>query len=115
MVVAPVLAVLQGIAPTAGRAEPIRVEKGGEAAPDVLAERLVELGYLRVDVVEHRGEFAVRGGVLDVFPAEQRRPMRLEFWGDEIDSIRRFVPVDAAVGGRGRCRRDRSGARADPR
>ena len=92
VVVAPVLAVLQGIAPTAGRAEPIRVEKGGEAAPDVLAERLVELGYLRVDVVEHRGEFAVRGGVLDVFPAEQRRPMRLEFWGDEIDSIRRFVP-----------------------
>ena len=45
-----------------------------------------------MDVVEHRGEFAVRGGVLDVFPAEQRRPMRLEFWGDEIDSIRRFVP-----------------------
>ena len=92
VVVAPVLAVLQGIAPTAGLAEPIRLEKGGEAAPDALAERLVELGYLRVDVVEHRGEFAVRGGVLDVFPAEQRRPMRLEFWGDEIDSIRRFVP-----------------------
>ena len=86
------LAVLQGIAPTAGSAEPIRLEHGGEAAPDALAERLVELGYLRVDVVEHRGEFAVRGGVLDVFPAEQRRPMRLEFWGDEIDSIRRFVP-----------------------
>jgi transcription-repair coupling factor (superfamily II helicase) len=92
VVVAPVLAVLQGIAPTAGLAEPIRLEHGGEAAPDVLAERLVELGYVRVDVVEHRGEFAVRGGVLDVFPAEQRRPMRLEFWGDEIDSIRRFVP-----------------------
>jgi hypothetical protein len=63
-----------------------------EAAPDALAERLIELGYGRVDVVEHRGEFAVRGGVLDVFPAEQRRPMRLEFWGDEIESIRRFVP-----------------------
>ena len=60
--------------------------------PIGLAERLVDLGYVRADVVEHRGEFAVRGGVLDVFPAEQRRPMRLEFWGDEIESIRRFVP-----------------------
>ena len=92
VVVAPVVAALQGIAPTAGIAEPIRVQRGGEAAPDALAERLIELGYGRVDVVEHRGEFAVRGGVLDVFPAEQRRPMRLEFWGDEIESIRRFVP-----------------------
>ena len=97
----------------AGRARS-ELEQGGEAAPDELAERLVELGYHRVDVVEHRGEFAVRGGVLDVFPAEQRRPMRLEFWGDEIDSIRRVRPLHAALGGRGRCRRARPGARADP-
>ena len=92
VVVAPVLAALQGIAPTAGAAAPIGLARGADAAPDTLAEQLVDLGYLRVDVVEHRGEFAVRGGVLDVFPAEQRRPVRLEFWGDEIESIRRFVP-----------------------
>ncbi|MEP6758704.1 MAG: transcription-repair coupling factor [Actinomycetota bacterium] len=92
VVVAPVLAAMQGIAPTAGAADPIRLAQGAETAPDALAERLVELGYQRVDIVEHRGEFAVRGGVLDAFPAEQRRPVRLEFWGDEIESIRRFVP-----------------------
>ena len=81
----------------------------------MLARRLVELGYLRVDVVEHRGEFAVRGGVLDVFPAEQRRPVRLEFWGDEIDSIRRFVPSTQLSASAVERRRGRAGARADPR
>ncbi len=54
--------------------------------------RLVDLGYSRADIVEHRGEFAVRGGVVDVFPGTARRPVRLEFWGDEIESLREFVP-----------------------
>ena len=93
VIVAPALAALQGVAPTLGAADPIVVTRGGQTAPDVLAERLVALGYGRVDVVEHRAEFAVRGGVVDVFPADQRRPFRLEFWGDEIESIRRFVPA----------------------
>jgi transcription-repair coupling factor (superfamily II helicase) len=43
-------------------------------------------------VVEHRGEFAVRGGVVDVFPGTARRPVRLDYWGDEVESIREFVP-----------------------
>jgi transcription-repair coupling factor (superfamily II helicase) len=63
-----------------------------EVAPDMLAERLSELGYLRVDVVEHRGEFAVRGGVVDIFPGIARRPARLEYWGDEIERLREFSP-----------------------
>ena len=46
----------------------------------------------RADVVEHRGEFAVRGGVVDVFPGTARRPVRLEYWGDEIESLREFSP-----------------------
>jgi len=92
VVVAPAVAAMQAVAPTIGRAEPIEVAPGMELAPDGLAERLVELGYERVDVVEHRGEFALRGGVLDVFPADERRPVRLEFWGDEVESLRRFVP-----------------------
>ncbi len=92
VVVAPAVAALQAVAPTIGTADPIELAKGSEVAPDALAERLVELGYGRVDVVEHRGEFALRGGVLDVFPADERRPIRLEFWGDEVESIRRFVP-----------------------
>ena len=65
---------------------------GLDLPPDDLAERLVELGYARADVVEHRGEFALRGGVLDVFPGTARRPVRLDYWGDEVESIREFVP-----------------------
>jgi transcription-repair coupling factor (superfamily II helicase) len=92
VVVAPVVSALQALAPTIGTAEPLELRVGGSVAPDVLAERLIDLGYERVDVVEHRGEFAARGGVLDVFPADERRPVRLEFWGDDIEEIRRFVP-----------------------
>jgi transcription-repair coupling factor (superfamily II helicase) len=75
-----------------GGTDPVELRAGVELAPDVLAGRLVELGYARADVVEHRGEFAVRGGVLDVFPGTARRPARLEFWGDEIESVREFSP-----------------------
>jgi transcription-repair coupling factor (superfamily II helicase) len=92
VVVAPAVAAAQGIAPSTGTAAPLEVATGDEAAPDALADRLVVLGYERADVVQRRGEFAVRGGVLDVFPADARRPVRLEFWGDEIESIRVFVP-----------------------
>ncbi len=90
--VAPVLAAMQGLIPTLGAVPPLELVAGRELAPDALAERLVELGYRRADVVEHRGEFAVRGGVLDVFPGAGRRPVRLEYWGDEIESVREFSP-----------------------
>ena len=60
------------------------------------AERLIEhlriVGYNQVDVVEMPGEFAHRGGLLDVYPPEQDRPVRVEFFGDEIESIRKFDP-----------------------
>ena len=92
VLVAPALAVMQGIVPTLGEVPPIELVKGVELPPDAIAERLVVLGYQRADVVEHRGEFAVRGGVLDVFPGNARRPVRLEYWGDEIESLREFVP-----------------------
>ena len=61
--------------------------------PDELAERLVAQGYTRSDVVEHRGEFAVRGGIVDVFPGTGRRPARAEFDGDQIESLRSFTPA----------------------
>ncbi len=83
---------MQGLVPTLGEVPPLELVNGLELPPDALAERLVDLGYLRADVVEHRGEFAVRGGVLDVFPGNARRPVRLEYWGDEIESLREFVP-----------------------
>ncbi len=92
VVVAPSLAAMQGTLPSLGATPPVELVAGVELAPDALAERLVDLGYLRSDVVEHRGEFAVRGGVVDVFPGTARRPARLEYWGDEIESLREFVP-----------------------
>ena len=90
LVVAPVLAALHGLAPSLGDHEPLKITRGAAVPPDVLAERLVDLGYARVDVVEHRGEFAVRGGIVDVFPATVRRPVRAEFYGDEVESLREF-------------------------
>ncbi len=92
MVVAPALAAMQGVIPTLGTVPSLELVAGRELAPDELAESLVDLGYVRADVVEHRGEFAVRGGVVDVFPGTARRPVRLEYWGDEIESLREFVP-----------------------
>jgi transcription-repair coupling factor (superfamily II helicase) len=92
VVVAPVLAAMHGVIPTLGATDPLDLAPGRELPPDALAERLEELGYRRVDVVEHRGVFAVRGGVLDVFPGTARRPVRLDYWGDEIESLRSFTP-----------------------
>jgi len=56
-----------------------------------LTARLVEMGYERNYMVERRGEFAVRGGILDVFPPASERPVRAELWGDEITSLREFA------------------------
>jgi len=91
VLIAPPLAAMQGVVPTLGSVPPLALAEGLELAPDALAERLVDLGYRRTDVVEHRGEFAVRGGVVDVFPGGARRPARLEYWGDEVESIREFT------------------------
>src|SRR5437867_795897 len=65
----------------------------GEAlAPDALAARLVEWGYHRVPLVQDPGDLAVRGGLLDVFPAGYERPVRLEFADDTVESLRAFDP-----------------------
>ena len=92
VVVAPVVAALQGLNPRLGTDPPLRLSANDEIAPEVLVDRLVELGYVRTDVVEHRGELAVRGGIVDVFASTGRRPVRAEFWGDQIDSLREFSP-----------------------
>jgi transcription-repair coupling factor (superfamily II helicase) len=90
---APATAIVQRVVPDLGRDEPLVLVRGSETPLEAVAERLLALGYVRADVVEHRGEFAVRGGVLDVFPGTERRPVRAEFWGDEIESLRSFVPA----------------------
>ena len=60
---------------------------------DVIA-RLVELAYTRVDMVGQRGEFAVRGGILDIFAPTAEHPVRIEFWGDEVTEMRMFAVAD---------------------
>ncbi len=92
VMVTPALAAMQGLIPTLGMTPPVKLVAGRELPPEEFAGRLVELGYRRADVVEHRGEFAVRGGVLDVFPGAARRPVRLDYVGDEIESLREFSP-----------------------
>ncbi len=61
---------------------------------EALPERLVEMGYVREDLVESPGEFSVRGGIVDVYPPNRRAPVRVEFFGDEIESLREFRPDD---------------------
>ncbi|HEX5017589.1 MAG TPA: transcription-repair coupling factor [Actinomycetes bacterium] len=94
VVVAPVRAILQPIAVGLGDIDPVRIVVGQEIDLDRVVEQLVEAGYLRVDIVERRGEFAVRGGILDVFPAVEEHPLRVELWGDIVEEVRWFKAAD---------------------
>jgi transcription-repair coupling factor (superfamily II helicase) len=73
-----------------GEREYIKVEEGKDFPFEELLKRLIELGYERVDIVEGPGEFAVRGGIIDIFPPHIPQPIRLVFLGDTIEEIRRF-------------------------
>src|SRR5580704_10134739 len=79
------------VAPDA-RPAPLRLERGAEPGIDGLAEALAYAGYERVERVEERGQFAVRGGLVDVFPSTGREPLRIDLFGDEIEAIRAFSP-----------------------
>ncbi len=94
VVVASVRAVIQPIEASVPDAVPARVRVGEQSELTVLVEQLVNLGYERVDLVERRGQLAVRGGIVDVFPAHEEHAVRVEFWGDEVDSIRYFAVAD---------------------
>ncbi|GII64566.1 transcription-repair-coupling factor [Sphaerisporangium krabiense] len=94
VVVAPVRAVLQPLVTGLGDLMPVRLRAGDDADLDEVVERLVAGGYHRVDMVEKRGEVAVRGGLLDVFPPTEEHPLRLEFWGDTVEEIRWFKVAD---------------------
>jgi len=74
------------------RPEPVRLTVGDEPGGQGLAEALALAGYARVERVEERGQFAVRGGIVDVFPSTGREPMRVELFGDEIEQVRAFSP-----------------------
>src|SRR5256885_6590119 len=88
VLVTPVLSAMQAAPASLGTTEPVLIEREGTVVTDDLAGHLVSLGYERADVVEHRGEFAVRGGIVAGFPGTARRPARVEPYGDDIASIR---------------------------
>jgi transcription-repair coupling factor (superfamily II helicase) len=71
-----------------------RIAKGERIEREALVEQLNALGYQRVDTVAEHGEYAVRGSLIDLFPAGESQALRLDFFGDEIDSLRRFDPAD---------------------
>ena len=68
------------------------LKTGDSADTSELAERLINAGYTRSQLCEGSGQFSVRGGIFDLFPVNSEKPCRIEFWGDEIDSISYFDP-----------------------
>ena len=94
VVVAPVRSLLQPIVAGLGDLEPVTLQAGQACELDDLLTRLVEIGYSRADLVGSRGEIAVRGGIVDVFPATEEHPLRIEFFGDTIEEIRYFKVAD---------------------
>lgn len=95
VVVASVRAALQPLADNLAELAPIELVAGGRGYDlSQLAVRLVDLAYARVDMVSRRGEFAVRGGILDVFPPTADHPVRVEFFGDEVEELRAFSVAD---------------------
>ncbi|MEE4274995.1 MAG: hypothetical protein V2J16_03920, partial [Thermoleophilia bacterium] len=89
VVVADAVAALERFLPLDLQPEPLRLVVGEETPFDLTVERLVALGYGRVEQVRGRGEFAVRGGLVDVYPSIGE-PLRVEFWGDEVERLRTF-------------------------
>ncbi|WP_286959178.1 MULTISPECIES: transcription-repair coupling factor [Arsenicicoccus] len=94
VLVVSVRALIQPIATGLGELEPVALVAGDERPLEDIVEALVGAAYTRTDLVERRGEFAVRGGILDVFPPTEEHPLRVELWGDTIEEIRWFRVAD---------------------
>ena len=98
-------ALAEGMPPPGERPATVRVALGDEPGIEALVDALVVAGYERVERAEERGQVAVRGGIVDVFPSTGREPLRIELFGDEVEQMRAFSPftqralhaVDAAV------------------
>ncbi|HZO62701.1 MAG TPA: DEAD/DEAH box helicase, partial [Gaiellaceae bacterium] len=92
LVCASAAALAEGMPPREARPGRLDLAAGDEPGIDALAEHLALAGYERVERVEERGQFAVRGGIVDVFPSSGRDPLRIELFGDEVEGIRAFSP-----------------------
>ena len=94
VVVAPVRALVQRLGPHVEAVEPVVVRRGMVVDRDDLLERLVTMGYRREYQVEARGEVAVRGAIVDVYPSTADHPVRIDLWGDEVDRLSQFSVAD---------------------
>ena len=91
VVVASVRALIQRLSPQVELLEPITIGPGDMVDTQELVQALVDFGYRREPQVEHRGEFAVRGSIVDVFPSTADSPLRIDLWGDEVDRLCEFT------------------------
>ncbi|MBK5221942.1 MAG: transcription-repair coupling factor [Acidimicrobiia bacterium] len=94
IVVAPVRALVQRLGPHVADIEPVIVGVGDQVDPTKLVEELVAGGYRREYQVEHRGEVAVRGSIVDVYPSTGSVPIRIDLWGDEVERLTEFSVAD---------------------
>jgi transcription-repair coupling factor (superfamily II helicase) len=94
VVVASVRALVQRLGPHVEDTEPIIVGHGDVLDPAELVAELVAAGYRREELVEHRGEVAVRGSIVDIFPSTADTPVRIDLWGDEVDRLTEFSVSD---------------------
>ena len=94
VLVAPVKALVQRLGPHVEEAEPVVLAPGDQVDAEELVARLVHSGYRREYQVEHRGEVAVRGSIVDVFPSTADVPVRIDLWGDEVDRLTEFAVAD---------------------
>ena len=94
VLVAPVRSLLQRINPESRNVQILELRRGATADLSKLSESLVATGYRREFQVEHRGEFAIRGGIVDIFPSTRAYPVRVDLWGDEIERLSEFSVSD---------------------
>lgn len=94
VIVTGIRALLQKLAPGVREISPIRITRGASVDPDLLAAELTRVGYRREELVEHRGEFARRGAIIDIYPSTADAPIRVDLWGDEVERLTRFSVSD---------------------
>ena len=94
VVVAPIRALTQRLGPWTDEHAPFEIRQGATIDREELAAHLARVGYRREAQVEHRGQFAVRGSIIDVFPSTAEFPVRIDLWDDEVDRLTRFSVSD---------------------
>jgi transcription-repair coupling factor (superfamily II helicase) len=94
IIVAPIRSILQPQVKGLADLRPVRLVVGSDVDLGELSQALVDAAYIRVDLVERRGEFAVRGGIVDLFPPTEEHPVRIDFFGDTVEEIRYFSVAD---------------------